>query len=116
MIFFLNFMFQFGYLDENLLKLLKKIIPIVALRKQILKFEFALFEILFSTVIIMFINSFSVKAANGLNIVFLTLKILTILTVIIIGINRLAQGHTQNLQNSFADNRIIYLLNIRLMM
>jgi len=27
-------MFQFGYLDENLLKLLKKIIPIVALRKK----------------------------------------------------------------------------------
>jgi len=51
-----------------------------------------------------------------LNIIFLVFKVTTILTIITIGIIRLAQGYTQNLQNSFAGNRIIYLLNIRLMM
>lgn len=38
------------------------------------------------------INSISVQAANRLNIVFLICKVLTILTIIIVGIVRLGQG------------------------
>ncbi|CAF1234253.1 unnamed protein product [Adineta steineri] len=56
----------------------------------------------FTILMLININSISATAANRLNIIFVICKVATILTVIIIGIIRLGQGHTQNLQNSFA--------------
>ncbi|CAF3393986.1 unnamed protein product [Rotaria sp. Silwood1] len=57
---------------------------------------------IFAILMLININSLSVSAANRLNIVFVICKVFTILTVIIVGLIRIGQGHTQNLQNSFA--------------
>ena len=56
----------------------------------------------FVVVILVNINSLSVSVANRLNILFVVCKVSTILTVIIAGLVRIGQGHTQNLQNGFA--------------
>ncbi|UJR36528.1 hypothetical protein I4U23_029249 [Adineta vaga] len=57
---------------------------------------------IFALLMLININSLSVSAANRLNIVFVICKVLTIMTVIIAGLVRIGQGHTQNLQNGFA--------------
>ncbi|CAF1062901.1 unnamed protein product [Adineta steineri] len=58
---------------------------------------------IFIILILMNINSISVSAANRLNIVFVICKVLTMLTIAIIGFVRIGQGYTQNLKNGFAD-------------
>ncbi|CAF0777144.1 unnamed protein product [Rotaria sordida] len=57
---------------------------------------------IFAILILINVNSLSVSAANRLNIVFVICKVLIILTIIIVGLIRIGQGHTQSLQNSFA--------------
>ncbi|CAF3344033.1 unnamed protein product [Rotaria socialis] len=47
------------------------------------------------------VNAISVSAANRLNIIFVICKVLTIMTVIIVGLVRIGQGHTLNLKHSF---------------
>ncbi|CAF4558375.1 unnamed protein product [Rotaria sp. Silwood1] len=54
-----------------------------------------------------------VSAANRLNIMFVICKVVTILTVIVVGIVRIAQGHTEYLQNGF-DGTTIKPLSIAL--
>ncbi|CAF3601899.1 unnamed protein product [Rotaria sordida] len=56
---------------------------------------------IFAILMLININSISVSIANRLNIIFVICKVLTILTVIIIGVIRLGKGYTQNLQNGF---------------
>ncbi|CAF1289956.1 unnamed protein product [Adineta ricciae] len=56
----------------------------------------------FALLMLINVNSLSVSAANRLNILFVICKISTIVTVIIAGLVRIGQGHTQNLQNGFA--------------
>ena len=85
------------------------------------KREFRFLDIALSLfkVMLININSISVSAANRLNILFAICKVVTILTVIIVGLVRIGQGlfffqkfqgsviklisgHTQNFQNGFA--------------
>ncbi|CAF4880580.1 unnamed protein product, partial [Rotaria sp. Silwood1] len=57
---------------------------------------------IFTTIMLMNINSLSVSASNRLNIVFVICKVSTILTVIVAGLVRIGQGHTTYLKNGFS--------------
>ncbi|CAF3922686.1 unnamed protein product [Adineta steineri] len=56
---------------------------------------------IFAILMLININSISVSAANRLNIIFVICKVSTVAIVIIAGLVRIGQGHTQNLQNGF---------------
>ncbi|CAF3775299.1 unnamed protein product [Rotaria magnacalcarata] len=63
--------------------------------------ELIIITAIFIILILVNINSLSVSAANRLNIIFVVCKVLTVMTVIIVGFIRLGQGKTEHLENAF---------------